>query len=217
MTKTAWIGILTLGALLGVATPVFAFSGGDNSDHDGPLEDELQVDTIPIGSSFNQNATSTQISYQAVDSFGFQYTVFIDAATGEISASTADGVISNVLSASQKSIVESKYQGAGRPMVAGSILLPVVVGALLCYTNDQLTKFRQRAHCSSQGQTVVMESSGVCGQMARYRCEFNKPPRPLPNPFPIPPPNSTNYWTLPGSTNVGQHVINISDKDWLGN
>lgn len=175
------------------------------------------VDTIPIDSSFSQNPAGTQVTYQAVDSLGFQYTTFIDAETGEVFSSTSDGVVSNVLSAAQKSEIESKYQAAGRPTVAGAIMLPVVVGALLCYTNDQLTKYRQRAHCTSQGQTVVMESSGICGQMAKYRCEYNKPPRPLPYPFPTPPPSPTNYWTLPGSTNVGQLVINISDADWFGN
>lgn len=42
MAKIKWLNFLAFGALLVTAMPAFAGFGGDNSDHEGPLEDEFQ-------------------------------------------------------------------------------------------------------------------------------------------------------------------------------
>ena len=201
----------------------FAGNGpGDLSPEEPPLDDNFISHTLVLNNTLAANQAGTQYSYQSVDGEGNLYTAYIDSVTGEVSAASDDTVIANVLSPAQVSTVQNKYTAGGSPPVAAAaplIVVPIVVGALMCYVNDQITKARQRQHCESQGQTVVYENTGICGQLASYRCEYNPVPRPAPRPLPTPTQPSHGYWTLPDATNISgqfQLVVNTSDRDWFG-
>lgn len=198
---------------------------GDLSPSLPPIGDDPVAHTVVLHNTVVSNQSATQYSYQSVDGDGNIYTAFIDTATGEVSASSSETTVSNVLSPAQMSTVQSKYTAAGSPQVAASawlIAVPVAAAATMCYVNDQITKARQTRHCESQGQTVVYENTGICGQLASFRCEINPFPRPAPRPLPTPTPTppSHGYWTLPSATNISsqfQLVVNTYDGDWFNN
>lgn len=211
--------------LCGLSSPALASCPvGMNCDSDGPILPETFVSsTVTLAQSVAINGN--EMSFNAVDAAGAQFSGYVNANTGEVVATNGQYVISNTLTPQQQQIAAQNYQqavAAGIPM----IIVPAIIGGGLCYANDQITKHNFIKHCESRGGRVRVENSGFCGFSASYSCDEDlpKPPdEPRPTPYPGPGPEDGAFWMsdgLFGLKPVGwtnDFSVWTYDSDFFGN
>ncbi|WP_157489355.1 hypothetical protein [Lysobacter sp. Root916] len=212
---------------LSYCTTALATNGpGDNWTHENPEGPEIYYSTTQAApGSVSVSGDGTEMVFTAVDAEGQTFTAHVNGATREITATNGSSLISNQLTPQQWQLASQKY-GQAQTAGAAIYIVPVVVGAGLCYINDNITKHRMIKHCERQGGTVVMEDSGFCGMGASYHCEHIPPPEPRtppkPTPGPVPGPGSNGFWMSDGmgsligvtaSTNLSVWTY---DSDWFG-
>ena len=199
---------------------------GDATDHEGPQGPETYYSTTQASpGSVAVSSDGSELVFTAVDAEGQTFTAHVNGTTHEITATSGSSLISNQLTPQQWQLASQKYSQA-QTAGAAIYIVPVVVGAGLCYINDNITKHRMIKHCERQGGTVVMEDSGFCGMGASYHCEHIPPPEPRtppgPTPGPVPGPGSNGFWmstgmgSLMGVTASTNLSVWTYDSDWFG-
>lgn len=179
----------------------------------------FQSSTMVVPGSLQMGGNGTSVTYEAVDSAGNHYAVYFDGHTGDFLAASDSTVIRNQLTPEQLTIAQAKYADARTE--GWIIVLPIVIGAGLCYGNDQITKNQNRISCEEKDGTVVVENSGMCGFFANYRCDVPEPRPPHPEPPDPPPPPGSIFGFHPnghlglidGSNPLSRNTF---DSDWFG-